>query len=291
MTATGVHFSMWAVASPSDVRTLAGIRQRESVQQQLAHQLPRVFTGQGEVACRWRSDRGTVVFECANPRLRSSFEHATFDRSRPRVLMNASGDIAEFRVLVVDDNSDAARTLSLLLNAWGFSSRYVVDSREAVAAAEDFLPDCIISDLLMPKIDGYQLAEEFRRHNLFEKTPLIANSATPNEKRAKEAGFNYSLVKPHSTLIIADLLRELQAMNKKVEQTEEASRKSGEVVAEVRDLMREVRDDVKEIKGGLRADVDELKSDLREVKEDVKELRDELGAQRGTDATNDTGSK
>lgn len=205
--------------------------------------------------------------------------------------MNAVGDNPEFRVLVIDDNHDAAKTLSLLLNAWGFSCRYVVDSREAVAAAEDFLPHCIISDLRMPSPDGYRLAEEFRHHNLFEKTPLIANSATPDDRRAKAAGFDYSLVKPHSTLVIADLLRELQAMNKKVEQADEANRKSGEVVTEVRDLMKEVRDDVKEIKGGLRTDVNELKSDLREVKEEVKELREDLNAERGGNASKEADEK
>jgi len=184
----------------------------------------------------------------------------------------AAGD--EFRVLVIDDNQDAARTMALLLQAWGFRSRYVFDSREAVSVAEEFLPHCIICDLRMPKLDGYELAREFRLHSLFQKVPLIANSATPDDRRALEAGFNYSLVKPHSALVIGDLLRELRAMNKRVGDAEEANRKATEVVTEVRDLMKEVRDDVKEIKTDLREDVEQLKSDLREVKEDVKELKE-----------------
>lgn len=198
--------------------------------------------------------------------------------------MTADSAPDEFRVLIIDDNSDAARTLSILLKALGFAPRFLTDSRDALATAEEFRPHCIISDLAMPKIDGYQLAEAFRNHSLFEKTPLIANSATPDDRRAKAAGFDYSLVKPESAMMIADLLRELQVMNKKVDQADEARRQSDGVVSEVRDLMKEVRDDVKEIKGGLREDVEELKSDIREVKEDVKELREDLNAERNSEA-------
>lgn len=184
----------------------------------------------------------------------------------------AAGD--EFRVLVIDDNHDAAKTMALLLRAWGFSSQYVLDSREALAVAEEYRPHCIISDLAMPKMDGYELARVFRAHNLFEKIPLIAHSATPDERRALDAGFNYSLVKPQSALVIGDLLRELQVMNKKLKEAEELTRQGAEVVTEVRDLMKEVREDVKEIK-----------SELREVKEEVKELREERGGAAATDAT------
>ena len=199
--------------------------------------------------------------------------------------MSASRDDQEFRVLIIDDNPDAARTMALLLKVWGFTSQSVVDSQKAIAAAEEFRPHCIICDLRMPKLDGYQLAREFRRHNLFEKTPLIANSATPDERRALDAGFNYSLVKPHSVVVIGDLLRELQAMNKKLGEAEESKQKSNEVVTEVRDLMKEVRDDVKEIKGELRNDVHQLKSELREVKEEVKELREEISGDAESDSS------
>src|SRR6218665_341161 len=94
----------------------------------------------------------------------------------------------EFRVLVVDDNEDAATTMELLLRAWGFSGRAVSDSREAAAVAAEFRPHCIISDLVMPHVDGYQLAKEFRLDARFEKIPLIANSATPDHQRALDAG-------------------------------------------------------------------------------------------------------
>lgn len=198
-------------------------------------------------------------------------------------MTNSSGG-EEFRVLVVDDNYDAAKTLSMLLRTLGGKCRYVVESQQAVAAAEEFRPHCIISDLSMPRLSGFELAKRFRRHHLFGRTPLIANSASSDDRRAKEAGFDYSLTKPQSTLAIADLILELQVMNKSLEKSEQTSRQGTEVVAEVRDLIKEVRDDVKEIKSDLRTDVEQLKSELREVKEDVKELRDELSSGREPDA-------
>jgi CheY-like chemotaxis protein len=180
------------------------------------------------------------------------------------------------RVLVIDDNRDAADTLILLLTVFGFQSQAVYDGIAAIKAAESFLPDCILSDLNLPGLDGYQLAEKFREHDWFQRTPLIALSATPDEDRARSAGFDHCFSKPVAAEVLVELLSRMTAMSTQLNKAEDVVRQQGAVVHEVRDLVREVKEDVKDIKGGLQQDVKELKQELREVKEDVREIKEEL---------------
>jgi PleD family two-component response regulator len=60
------------------------------------------------------------------------------------------------RVLIADDNHDAAVSLSLLLQAMGHETRIAHDGLEAVQTAEDFRPEVVLLDIGMPKLDGYE---------------------------------------------------------------------------------------------------------------------------------------
>ena len=78
------------------------------------------------------------------------------------------------RVLVVDDNRDAADSLSMLVNLWGNDARAAY---EGVAALEMMLvqqPDVVLLDLSMPKMDGCQVARRLRQQTAFADTLLIA---------------------------------------------------------------------------------------------------------------------
>lgn len=182
----------------------------------------------------------------------------------------------KFRILVVDDNRDGADSLAMLLKLWGYDVRAVYDGAEAIRAAQTYRPDCILSDIGLPGIDGYRLAEKLRQDESFKGTPLIAITAYSDEARARAAGYDHHLVKPANPDIVEEILRKLRAMGKRLERVEETAQQQGEVVTEVRDLMKEVKEDVKEIKEGLQENVKELKQELREVKEDVKEIKEEL---------------
>ena len=170
-----------------------------------------------------------------------------------------------WRVLVVDDNRDAADSLCLLLRTWGFDVRVAYDGREALTAARAYRPDCLLSDIGLPGIDGYRLAEHVRRDEALRGTTLVAITAYPDEARARAAGFDRHFVKPADPHAVAAMLRELRAMGKRLDQTEELVRQQGEVVSEARDVMKEVKEEVKE-----------MRQELREVKQDVKEMRQEL---------------
>jgi PAS domain S-box-containing protein len=103
------------------------------------------------------------------------------------------------RVLVVDDNDDAAKGLARLLSMKGYEVQVAHDGPSAIALARLHIPDIILLDLGMPGMDGYQVATELRRAGCFKETVLIALTGYGDEdhfRRSRAAGFRHHLVKP-----------------------------------------------------------------------------------------------
>lgn len=113
------------------------------------------------------------------------------------------------RVLVVDDNESAARVLSLLLQALGNEVRTVHDGLHAVDAAAEFLPDLVLMDIGMPKLNGYESARRIRQHSWGKGIVLAALTGWGQDEdkaRTREAGFDHHLVKPLDMEILRQLL-------------------------------------------------------------------------------------
>lgn len=103
------------------------------------------------------------------------------------------------RVLLVDDNMDSSEPLSLLLQAKGHETRIAVEGQKAIEMADEFLPDCVILDLGLPGIDGYEVARRLRERPYAAKLILVALTGWAGKDvrvKAAEAGFDYHLVKP-----------------------------------------------------------------------------------------------
>lgn len=103
------------------------------------------------------------------------------------------------RLLVVDDNKDAANSLAMLLRLQGHEVRVVYDGAAALNVASMFRPALIFLDLGMPKLDGYEVARRIRATFGLEETVLAALTGWGQQEdrhRTAEAGFNYHLVKP-----------------------------------------------------------------------------------------------
>jgi CheY-like chemotaxis protein len=103
------------------------------------------------------------------------------------------------RVLVVDDNRDAALLLAETLEAFGYVARAVHDGPTALDVAETFLPDVAVLDIGLPIMDGYELAHRFRSDMRLARTRLIAVTGygqMQDRERCTEAGFAAHLVKP-----------------------------------------------------------------------------------------------
>ena len=101
------------------------------------------------------------------------------------------------RILVVDDNDDAAVMLATLLSIEGHSVRIAHDGKAALNIAEEFQPEICFCDIGMPDMNGYELASRLR--SLFPQCLLISVSGWGREedrRRSQESGFNHHLVKP-----------------------------------------------------------------------------------------------
>jgi CheY-like chemotaxis protein len=113
------------------------------------------------------------------------------------------------RILVADDNADAADSLAMLLQAQGHVVLTASDGRRAVEVAEAFRPNVILMDVSMPQLDGLEAAREIRRHQWGAEIRIIALTAWGQEaerRRTREAGMDAHLVKPVDSRALAAAL-------------------------------------------------------------------------------------
>lgn len=117
------------------------------------------------------------------------------------------------KVLVVDDNVDAADSLALLLRLTGNEVRTAYDGPNALQAAEEHRPDVIFLDIGLPGMDGYEVGRRLRQQPGFEQTPLVAVTgygSADDRRRSDECGFYAHLVKPVSPADVEQLLARLK---------------------------------------------------------------------------------
>jgi len=115
------------------------------------------------------------------------------------------------RIVVADDNTDAAESLSLILQMAGHDTRTARDGAEALAIARQFHPDTMVLDIAMPGLDGLELARLVRAEAWGRSMLLIAASGwgqAVDKERSRAAGFDHHLVKPIAFTALDKLLRE-----------------------------------------------------------------------------------
>ena len=103
------------------------------------------------------------------------------------------------KVLVVDDNRDAADSLCLLLKMKGYESSAAYSGPDAVAAADRDKPDVVLLDIGMPQMSGYDVVRELRHHSRAPRPRIYALTAytqVSDRLAAKQAGFDGHLSKP-----------------------------------------------------------------------------------------------
>ncbi|WP_425615743.1 ATP-binding protein [Anatilimnocola sp. NA78] len=124
----------------------------------------------------------------------------------------ALADLPRRRILVVDDTRAAVYTMGRLLETMGQHVRTASSGKEALQHVEREPFDVIISDIGMPEMDGYELADKLRKHPKAAHVVLVALTGYGQDSdklQAREAGFDYHLVKPASFDALRDLLAEL----------------------------------------------------------------------------------
>jgi CheY-like chemotaxis protein len=103
------------------------------------------------------------------------------------------------RILVVDDNVDAARSLAMLLRSLGHETRVVHDGAEALRAVPEYRPQIVLLDIGMPGLDGYEVARRLRAMDGGEALRIVAVTGWGQEadrEKSRAAGFDLHLVKP-----------------------------------------------------------------------------------------------
>jgi len=121
---------------------------------------------------------------------------------------------AGLRILVADDNADAAETMAVLLELMGHRVQHVLDGEAAVqAAVSDFHPEVVLLDIGMPKLNGYETCREIRARNKDPAMKIIAITGwgqSEDRLKSKDAGFDHHLVKPVDPEALSDLLQTLR---------------------------------------------------------------------------------
>jgi CheY-like chemotaxis protein len=126
----------------------------------------------------------------------------------------AEASARDLRVLVVDDNADAAESLASLLELSGHQTRVANDGEQALRIAHEFHPEIVFLDIGMPGKDGYEVARELRDAADTRDVVLVALTgwgAKDDRARTRHAGFDHHLTKPAGLAAVDGLLAQLTA--------------------------------------------------------------------------------
>jgi signal transduction histidine kinase len=131
---------------------------------------------------------------------------STFEFVLPRVAPATRPDestqspgVSPRRILIVDDNADAATSLSELLKMDGHHTHPAFSAEEALSLAQSFVPDVVLLDIGLPRMDGYEVARRMRHSLLRKGSKLVAVTGygqAQDRERTQAAGFDAHLVKP-----------------------------------------------------------------------------------------------
>ncbi len=119
---------------------------------------------------------------------------------------------SSLRILIVDDNRDAADSLAMILRVLGNDTRTAYDGQVAVLMAGEYRPDVLLLDIGLPKLNGYEACRAVRAQPWGKSIVLIAVTGWGQDKdrrRSQEAGFDHHWVKPIDPQALLGLLAEM----------------------------------------------------------------------------------
>jgi chemosensory pili system protein ChpA (sensor histidine kinase/response regulator) len=132
-------------------------------------------------------------------------------------------------ILVVEDNLMIRELMRELLEREQYQVVEAGDGGEALAKLEEVIPDLVLMDIQLPKLDGYAVLHQLRRDRRFRSLPVIAVTAyamRSDEEKARRAGFDNYLTKPVDRAVLMAMIRSLLARRKHRAKTRTANRSS-----------------------------------------------------------------
>jgi CheY-like chemotaxis protein len=152
---------------------------------------------------------------------------------------------ARLRILVADDNRDAADSLATLCHLWGHEARVAYDGPSALNLAAAEPPDVVLADLAMPGLGGDRLAREMRGvpgGHYFTLVAVTGYADTEYRDLAVAAGFDHYLVKPVEPSALAGLLSDIhRKAHDTIVRARELVGRAGEFTRETQGLIAEAR--------------------------------------------------
>jgi signal transduction histidine kinase/CheY-like chemotaxis protein len=145
-------------------------------------------------------------------RLPALSENSTVESKQPASPNATPAPSSNHRILIVDDNVDAADSLAMLLELSGHQVQTAYGSEAAIAMAGSHRPRVILLDIGLPGMDGYEVARRLRQNPDFSGTTLVALTGYGQEddrRRTRDVGFDYHLVKPVELGELTQLLARL----------------------------------------------------------------------------------
>jgi DNA-binding response OmpR family regulator len=116
------------------------------------------------------------------------------------------------QILIVEDTADLMLNISELLKMEGHEVSCAINGKEALKHLKKNTPDLIITDLIMPVMDGFELIQQIRKNSVWNSVPILVFSAMPpveNEKRVMELGANSYIKKPSTLESFVDAINKL----------------------------------------------------------------------------------
>jgi CheY-like chemotaxis protein len=114
------------------------------------------------------------------------------------------------RVLVIEDDRDAAESMAQLVRLWGHDVRQANSAQAGLEEAFAYRPDFVLLDIAMPIMDGYALARQLRLHSRLQGCFIVAITGYGDDeqrRRSYESGINLFLVKPVDPIVLEKLLQ------------------------------------------------------------------------------------
>ena len=118
------------------------------------------------------------------------------------------------RLLVVEDESNLAEVVAVMLGQCGHEVRIASDGAAALKLAEEYVPDAALIDIGLPDTSGYEVARRLRKQPGFETVSLVALSGYTSAghiRRARAAGFDHYLAKPTRLGAFEEVLKRIEA--------------------------------------------------------------------------------
>lgn len=122
----------------------------------------------------------------------------------------------KLKILIIDDNFDAADTLASLLEILGFQADFRTDGRSGIIAAREMVPDVILLDIGMPIMNGYETAGFLRRAPELQRCKIVALTAWGDLETRQETqacGFHFHLTKPATINSLLSIFADVSPAN------------------------------------------------------------------------------